>query len=102
MKLGIFCLPGFVEDRGQSCFSRHASSFMCVTQERDRERERDRQPEVALFLLAKFRQKEKFKIRQRSEFEGFQSPEVREKEQKRGKIARLVIWFHCVAKNIEG
>jgi hypothetical protein len=36
-KLGIFCLPGFVEDRGQICFSRHASSFMCATQERERE-----------------------------------------------------------------
>jgi len=23
---GIFCLPGFVEDRGQICFSRHADS----------------------------------------------------------------------------
>jgi hypothetical protein len=59
-------------------------------------------PEAALFLLAKFRQKAKMKIRQRSDFEGFQPPEVREKKQKREKIARLVIWFHCVAKNIDG
>jgi hypothetical protein len=28
------------------------------------------------FLLAKFHQKEKFKIHERSDFEGFQSPEV--------------------------
>jgi hypothetical protein len=31
--VGIFCLPGFVEDRGQISFSRHASSFMCVCSE---------------------------------------------------------------------
>jgi hypothetical protein len=62
-KLGIFCLPGFVEDRGQICFSRHASSFMCATQER--EREPASQPEAALFLLAKFRQKAKLKIRKK-------------------------------------
>jgi hypothetical protein len=37
-KLGIFCLPAFVEDHGQIRFSRHAPSFMCATRERERER----------------------------------------------------------------
>jgi hypothetical protein len=69
-KLGIFCLPAFVEDHGRIRFSRLAS------------RERERKPEAALFLLAKFRQKAKLKIRKRSDFEGFQSPEVREKRTK--------------------
>ncbi len=56
------------------------------------------------FLLAKFRQKAKLKIRKRSDFEGFQSPEVRGKNNKNEEttIARLVNWSHCVAKNIEG
>ncbi len=92
-KLGIFCQPGFVQDRGQICFSRHAASSMCD------------EKEIDAHLLAKFRQKAQLKIRERSDFEGFQSPEVRggkkKKKQKRGKIARLVIWFHCVAKNTE-
>jgi hypothetical protein len=73
---------------------------------RERERERARKERGSqkqrFFYWRNFRQKEKLKITKRSEFEGFQSPEVREKEQKRGTIARLVIWFHYVAKNVEG
>ncbi len=34
-KVGIFSLPGFVEDRGQICVARRASFFICATQERE-------------------------------------------------------------------
>ncbi len=41
-KVGIFCLPGFVEDRGQIYVLRgRTSSFLCTTPERERERKRE-------------------------------------------------------------
>ncbi len=40
----IFCLPGFVEDRGQSCFACRASSFICATQERERKTQKLSRP----------------------------------------------------------
>jgi len=43
-KVGIFRLPGFVEDRGQICFARRASSFMCATQERERKAQKISRP----------------------------------------------------------
>jgi hypothetical protein len=39
-KVGSFCLPGFVEDRGQIYFSRRDSFLVCATQERDRGKHR--------------------------------------------------------------
>jgi hypothetical protein len=39
-------------------------------------------------------------VRKRSDFGGFHSPEVRKIKYKNCQIC--ILWFHCVAKNIEG
>ncbi len=53
------------------------------------------------FFLAKFRQKEIFKIqkKKKSDFGGFQSPENRKLNVKNHQI--FTLGFHCVTKNIE-
>jgi hypothetical protein len=55
------------------------------------------------FLLAKFFQKAKLKIKnvKKDFFEGFYSLEMRRKKRKKWSDS-YYIWFHCVAKKNEG
>ncbi len=67
------------------------------------EKERGSQKQ-RFFLLAKFRQKAKLKIRKKNWFWRFSVARSEGKKNKNEEttIARLVNWSHCVAKNIEG